>query len=161
DGPANWLARFRAAFDEPSAAASDVITMENVQRALAAFIASQIFVDTSWREYLDGNDKAIHDVAKEGAELFLLPKDRGGMGCVACHSGDRFTDEAFHNVGFPQIGRGFRRADRTDLGRWLVTRAEEDRNAFRTPSLLNVSRTAPYGHAGTFETLKEVIRYHA
>src|SRR5690606_36625344 len=53
DGPANWLARFRAAFDEPDAAASDLITMENVQRALAAFIASQIFVDTPWREYLD------------------------------------------------------------------------------------------------------------
>jgi len=160
-GPENWLARFRLAFDEPTAAAADVITMTNVQRALAAYIESQIFVDTPWREFLSGDLDAISDEAKRGALLFLATPAEGGLGCVSCHSGDRFTDEAFYNVGFPQIGRGFQRADRTDLGRWLKTQAESDRSAFRTPSLLNVAATGPYGHAGTFDSLAAAVAYHA
>jgi len=161
DGPENWLARFRLAFDAPDAAAETVITMPNIQHALAAFIDSLIFVDTPWRDFLDGDPLAISDEAKRGALLFLKSPAQGGLGCAGCHVGDRYTDEAFHNVGFPQLGRGFIRADRSDLGRWLTTLAQSDLSAFRTPGLLNVSETAPYGHSGSFDTLEEVISYHA
>ncbi len=161
DGPASWLARFRLAFDSPDAAANDIITMANIQRALAAYLASQIFVETPWREFLDGDLDAISEEAKRGALLFLRSRADGGLGCAQCHAGDRFSDEAFHNVGFPQLGRGFVRADRSDLGRWLTTQAPADLSAFRTPSLLNVSSTRPYGHAGSFDTLEEAIAYHA
>ena len=160
-GPANWLSRFRLAFDKPGAAAGEVITMPNLQRALGAYMSSQIFVDTPWRRFLGGDNSAISDDAKRGALLFLRDSDAGGLGCAGCHEGDRFTDEEFHNVGFPQLGRGFVRADRSDLGRWLETLTESDRYAFRTPSLLNVAETAPYGHAGSFETLDDAISYHA
>ena len=161
DGPANWLSRFRSAFDTPEAEAGEVITMPNLQRALGAYMSSQIFVDTPWRRFLGGDNSAISDDAKRGALLFLRDPDDGGHGCARCHAGDRFTDEDFHNVGFPQLGRGFVRADRSDLGRWLETLAESDRFAFRTPSLLNVAETAPYGHAGSFGTLDDLIAYHA
>jgi cytochrome c peroxidase len=161
DGPAGWLAKFRLAFGAPGAAADEVITMPNVQHALAAYVASQVFVDTPWRDFLGGNLGAVSDEAKRGALLFLKGPAEGGLGCAACHAGDRFTDEAFHNVGFPQLGRGFLRADNSDLGHWLTTQAESDRNAFRTPSLLNVAATAPYGHAGSFDVLDDVIAYHA
>ena len=161
DGPANWLSRFRSAFDTPQATVSEVITMPNVQRALGAYMSSQIFVDTPWRRFLEGDNSAITEDAKRGALLFLRNPEDGGFGCARCHAGDRFTDEKFHNVGFPQLGRGFVRADRTDLGRWLETLAESDRHAFRTPNLLNVAETAPYGHAGSFATLDDLVTYHA
>ncbi len=161
DGPVNWLGRFRLAFDAPEASPEQVVTIANVQRALGAYMGSQIFVDTPWRRFLAGNSGAISDEAKRGALLFLRDADDGGLGCVRCHAGDRFTDEEFHNVGFPQLGRGFVRADRSDLGRWLETLDESDRYAFRTPSLLNVAETAPYGHAGSFATLEDAIVYHA
>ena len=161
NGPANWLSRFRLAFATPEATAGEVITMPNVQRALGAYMASQIFVQTPWRRFLGGDDSAISDEAKRGALLFLRETADGGLGCAQCHAGDRFTDEKFHNVGFPQLGRGFVRADRSDLGRWLETLDEADRFAFRTPSLLNVAQTAPYGHAGSFDTLNDAIAYHA
>jgi len=157
----NWLSRFRAAFARPAASAQELITMVNVQRALAAFISATTFVDTPWRSYVNGSLDAIDAEAKRGALLFLMPKDQGGLGCVTCHAGDRFTDESFVNAGFPQIGRGFRSATRRDPGRWFVTRRQEDMFAFRVPGLLNVALTAPYGHAGTFATLEQVIRYHA
>jgi cytochrome c peroxidase len=160
DGPGNWLRRFRAAFGDPLASADEVITTTNVQRALAAYINSQVFVNTPWRFFLQGDDSAVSNAAIAGAELFLKPISDGGLGCAGCHSGDRFTDEAFHNVGFPQIGRG-QRADHTDPGRWNVLRFDENLYAFRTPGLLNIAETAPYGHAGTFATLEDVIRYHA
>jgi enediyne biosynthesis protein E4 len=161
EGPANWLDLFRLAFDAPGAAADEVITIENVQRALAAYVGSQVFVDTPWRDFLNGDLDAISDEAKRGALLFFQSPADGGLGCAGCHTGDRYTDEAFHNVGFPQLGRGFVRADKSDLGRWLKTGTESDRSAFRTPSLLNVAETAPYGHAGSFDTLEEVLAYHA
>ena len=161
NGAANWLERFRLAFDSPGAAADDVITIANAQRALAAYVASQVFIDTPWHAYLDGDLDAISDDAKRGALLFFKAPTDGGLGCAGCHSGDRLTDEDFHNVGFPQLGRGFQRADKTDLGHFLTTQDPSDRNAFRTPSLLNVAETAPYGHAGSFETLEDAIAYHA
>ena len=160
EGPGNWLQRFRAAFGDPQASADEVITAANVQRALAAYINSQIFVDTPWRSFLKGSDSAISTAAIAGAKLFLKPISEGGLGCAGCHSGDRFTDEAFHNVGFPQIGRG-QRADHSDPGRWNVLRFDENLFAFRTPGLLNIAETAPYGHTGTFATLEDLIRYHA
>ncbi len=156
-----WLKLFRAAFSRPAGTAAELITMPNMQRALAAYINSQIFVDTPWRAFLEGDDAAISASAREGARLFLASRDQGGLACNACHHGDRFTDEDYHNVAFPQLGRGFNFSEHYDMGRWLATRAAGDEQAFRTPSLLNVARTAPYGHTGAFATLQELLVYHA
>lgn len=161
DGSSNWLALFQAAFDQPDASAEQVITLVNVQRALAAYMSSMTFVDSPWKRFVQGEESAITLKAKQGAQLFFAGKDEGGLGCASCHSGDFFTNEKFYNVGFPQIGRGFLRPEKDDIGRWNSTRLEADKYAFRVPSLLNVQVTMPYGHAGTFDQLEDVIRYHA
>lgn len=162
-GALAWLAHFCAAFCSETgldAAPEVLITMPHIQRALSAYQASQIFTYTAWRQYVQGNVAAISDSAKRGAALFLSEAEDGGLGCVSCHSGDRFTDERFYNLGFPQIGRG-KRADSTDPGRWLVTQEDSARYAFRTPGLINVAVTGPYGHAGTFSSLESLLAYHA
>ncbi|WP_421711283.1 FG-GAP-like repeat-containing protein [Alcanivorax sp.] len=161
DGPENWVTHFRQAFNQPNARAEEVITLINIQRALAAYIESMIFIESPWKRYVEGNDNVISLSAKRGARLFYEPIEEGGLGCVSCHSGDFFTNENFYNTAFPQIGRGFMRAEKDDIGRWASTRREEDRYAFRVPSLLNIGVTMPYGHAGTFDLLQDVIRYHA
>lgn len=157
DGPgASWQQRFADAFPDQE----DPISLENVQKALGAYQASLIFVDSPWRRFLDSSaQQALSEQALRGARLFLKDTDAGGFGCVNCHAGDRFTDEGFYNVGFPQIGRG-KRQGAVDSGRWGVTREDEDKFAFRVPSLLNVSETAPYGHAGTFQSLERAVRWH-
>jgi len=165
---AKWETLFRDAF--PDVPLQDLMTLEKIQIALASYIRSQIFVDNAWHDYLDalpssvasGQENArITDAAKAGAKLFYSDISEGGAGCYQCHSGDRFTNEDFYNVGFPQIGRGFLRADRGDRGRWHSTREDDSWYSFRVPSLLNVAVTAPWGHAGTFSDLNELIRYHA
>ncbi|MGB1271890.1 MAG: cytochrome-c peroxidase, partial [Endozoicomonas sp.] len=152
-----WTEYFTAAF--PEMPEQDRISLKTIQTALAAYQKSLTFVQTPWSRFIRG-ESDLGETALRGAELFWANVEEGGLGCYKCHSGDLHTDESFHNVGFPQIGRG-KRSDGSDPGRQGVTRREEDSHKFRTPALHNVRLTAPYGHAGSFQTLEEAIRWHA
>jgi cytochrome c peroxidase len=154
-----WIQAFRDAFAEPAAPVAELVTYDNVALALGEYQRSQVFIDSPWNDYVNGNESALSDAAKRGAVLFFRPKEEGGLGCAACHGGAHFTTEEFFVSGFPQIGRGKNTAQQ-DFGRRDVTQNDDDRYRFRVPSLLNVARTAPYGHAGTFDTLEATIRYH-
>jgi len=75
--------------------------------------------------------------------------------CVACHVGPNFSDERFHNTGI-----AWRDGKYSDEGRSAVTGRAEDRGAFKTPTLREVARTAPYMHDGSIRTLEEVIEHY-
>jgi cytochrome c peroxidase len=138
------------------------ITYARIAEAIGEYERSQVFVNTPWKAFMDGDDGAISEAARRGALLFMLPTRVNGASCISCHRGDFFTDERFHVLGMPQIGRG--KGDGTtgtdDFGRFRVTGNENDRYAFRTPSLLNVTETGPWGHAGSYTSLEAVIRHH-
>lgn len=160
DAGAGWVPRFAAAFgagDDQSAA--DAITFQNIQRALAAYQSSMVTLDNPWFAYVDGAADALTAEQAEGARLFFAAPEAGGAGCTQCHAPPLFTDEGFHNIAVPQFGRGIQ-ADGADFGRRHVTQIEADRYRFRTPSLLNVAATAPYGHTGAFLTLERMIAHH-
>ena len=101
-----WLTEFRTAFERPTAAAEEIITFSTIALAIGEYERSQVFVDTPWRRYVQGDLAAISPDAKAGALLFFAGSRRGGFNCAACHSGDFFTDEQFHVLATPQIGRG-------------------------------------------------------
>ncbi|MGF1527039.1 MAG: FG-GAP-like repeat-containing protein [Candidatus Competibacterales bacterium] len=155
----SWLARFRQAAGNPNGSAAELITFANVQRALAAYQASQRFIDNRWYRYLRGDRQSLTAREQTGALLFFKRPAAGGAGCVVCHSPPFFSDEKFHNIAIPQVGRGIQ-PNGADFGRYEVTRKEEDRFGFRTPSLLNVAVTPPYGHTGVFADLPSVIHHH-
>ncbi|NQY88929.1 MAG: cytochrome-c peroxidase [Colwellia sp.] len=157
-----WLAEFKEAFSDPDGTAEELITFDNITTAIGEYESSQVFVETPWKEYVQGDDSAISDVAKRGAKLFFNSRQDGGANCSSCHSGDFFTDENFHVIGMAQIGRGKGDGDygTEDFGRFRETRDEKDKYAFRTPSLLNVTATGPWGHAGGSTTLQQAIRTH-
>ena len=154
--PNTWEAEFQVAFGS-SEPAVDLVTYANVTVAIAAYESSQVFVNTPWRAFVEGDDAAISNSAKRGALLFY-----GEGGCVACHSGDLFSDEQFHVLAMPQFGRG--KGDGVlgddDFGRFRETGVESDLYAFRTSSLLNVVATGPFTHAGAYPTLEGAIRHH-
>ncbi|WP_341939445.1 FG-GAP-like repeat-containing protein [Marinimicrobium sp. C2-29] len=158
-GDTPWLPLFQAAFDDVRADPSQVVTMERVGQAQAHYQRSQVLLDNPWFRFLEGDDDAISQEARTGALLFYTPLSEGGYGCNQCHSGRRFTDEQFHNIAVPQFGRGKDRQG-FDLGRMLESSHPGDRYAFRTPSLLNVEVTGPWGHTGAFLTLGQAIRHH-
>lgn len=155
-----WLALFQSAF-ATAAPASELVTFDNIALALAEYERSQTFIDTPWRDYVQGDNAAIDAAAKRGAILFYTPADQGGGNCVACHSGDRFSDERHHTIAFPQIGPG--KGDGSgddDFARERETGNPADRYRFRTPSLLNIALTAPYGHAGSYQSLNQVLNHY-
>ncbi len=153
-----WLAAFQDAFGPGSA--ETLITFGNIAAALAAYERSMVFVTNPFSAYIQGDNTALTDAQKRGAILFYTAPEDGGGGCVNCHSGDAFTDGAHHTVAFPQFGPGKGDGTGDDFGRERESSDPADRYRFRTPSLLNVSVTAPYGHAGTYETLNQVMAHY-
>lgn len=157
----NWSAEFQTAYGS-SESPESLVNYNNIAKALASYEASQIFINNPWKNYIDGNNEAISDQAKQGAVLFFTSRENGGGDCSRCHSGDLFSDESHHVVAFPQIGpgKGDGPTSDDDFGLERETGNTNDRYKFRTPSLLNSSMTAPYGHAGAYQTLREVIRHY-
>ncbi len=99
---------------------------------------------------LESELTALSEQARAGLRLF-----RGKANCTACHLGPIFSDEQFHNTGV-----AWREGELLDLGRAEVTGKEEDRGAFKTPTLREVTRTAPYMHDGSLATLDDVIEFY-
>jgi len=93
---------------------------------------------------ISGDENAIGEGAKRGFDLF-----NGKAGCAQCHSEWNFTDNGFHDVGLVDSDRG--RGERLPL--------EAMQFAFKTPTLRNVDRRAPYMHEGNEQTLGEVIDF--
>ncbi|MFQ5536120.1 MAG: cytochrome-c peroxidase [Gemmatimonadota bacterium] len=123
-------------------------------RALAQFVRSITSTDSRYDRFVAGDESALTDAEKRGLVLFHEKAD-----CAACHSGPMFSDFKFHVVGAKQLGPGFQGTPHEDLGRWNVTRLDQDRYKFRTPSLRNVAETAPYMHSGGYATLEDVLAF--
>nr|WP_240554950.1 cytochrome c peroxidase [Oceanicoccus sagamiensis] len=156
-----WVSEFQAAFAS-SEAAEELISFDNIALAISEYERSMVFIDSPWKDYIEGNNNALSNQQKQGAILFLTSVDDGGAGCASCHSGDQFSDGLHHVIAFPQIGPGKGDGDgnNDDFGRARETGNRNDRYHFRTASLLNISATAPYGHSGAYETLRQVVRHY-
>ena len=152
-----WDAEFTTAFGDAA------ITHLRIAEAIGEYERSQVFVDSPWKAYVEGDRAAISDSAKRGAKMFFSSVADGGANCTSCHSGDFFTDEQYHVLASPQIGRGKGDDNGTltndDFGRERETADVADRYKFRTPSLLNVEMTGPWGHAGGYTTLENMVRH--
>ncbi|MEG3766759.1 FG-GAP-like repeat-containing protein [Alteromonas sp. 14N.309.X.WAT.G.H12] len=159
DREQGWLDLFRRGFNAPNATSDTLITFDNIEAAISYYQSTQIFIDNPWFDYLQGNHHALTVAQKRGALLFFQEADKGGAGCISCHTPPTFTDEKYHNLAIPQFGRG-KQPDGEDFGRRGVTQQDGDRYGFRTPSLLNVAETAPYTHTGAFYDLASVIKHH-
>lgn len=152
-----YVRLFREAFPERAARADSgeldsAVDSLAYARAVAQFVRSLKSDDSPYDRFVAGASDALTPSQKRGLELF-----HGKAGCAECHSGPMLSDFRFHVVGAEQQGPGFRFTPHEDLGRWNVTDLEEDRWAFRTPSLRNVAVTAPYTHAGSYDSLRAAV----
>lgn len=141
------LPEYGRAFD---AAFGGSITAANLGRALASYVRSILSGDSRVDRFTAGETGALTGEEREGLRVF-----RGKGNCVSCHFGPTFTDERFHNTGV-----AWRSGSVTDEGRFAASGRPEDRGAFKTPTLREVSRTGPYMHDGSIATLGEVIGFY-
>ena len=131
--------QFMKVFDEPA-------TPVNVVKAIASFERTIVSDKSAWIRFRAGDESAFSEEARSGWQLFSEKAK-----CTNCHDGLLLTDLQYHNTG---IGMGERKPD---VGRFKVTEEEKDTGAFKTPTLLDVSKSAPYFHDGSVATLEKAV----
>ncbi len=133
------------------------IHITDIARAIADYITFDFrTTDSRFDAFLRGDDAALTNAEVRGMSLFY-----GKGGCADCHNGTFQTDHGFHAIGIPQLSpdKGHE-PDHADHGRAAVTGDPADAYKFRTPSLRNVTLTAPYGHNGAYDRLEDMVRHH-
>ncbi|MFH2203270.1 MAG: cytochrome c peroxidase [Elusimicrobiota bacterium] len=145
-----------------------------VLAALTAFVRSIKSGASPYDRYLAGDGDALSPAARRGYELFL-----GDAGCAPCHSGPMLTDGKLHDRGVPEneeiydspmrlisLRRFFKLLGvedyanlHRDVGFYAISKKQEDMGRFRTPSLREVARTAPYMHNGLLPSLDDAVAH--
>ena len=120
-----------------------------VAEALASYVRTIGSGNSRFDRYAAGK-MDLNATEKAGFALFR------SRGCAACHTGPNFTDEQFHNTGV-----AWREGALADEGRFVITGATRDHGAFKTPTLREVARTAPYMHDGGLATLEDVVEFYS
>lgn len=124
-------------------------TPENIAKAIAAFERTVLSGDAPYDRFKAGDKKALSEAAQRGQSVFF-----NKASCSACHAGPNFTDGSFHNIG---VGMD---KPEPDLGRFGETKLVGDKGGFKTPTLREIARTAPYMHDGSLKTLEDVVNYY-
>ena len=127
------------------------LTPENIRSALADFERS-LPQPSRFDRWLKGDDSAITAAELEGYRLFKH------HGCAACHQGVNIGGNLYQRFGIMEDYFSSRaQITEADLGRYNVTRNEEDRHLFKVPSLRNVALTAPYFHDASTSSLEKAV----
>jgi cytochrome c peroxidase len=124
------------------AAARVSLPPREISHALASFVRSILSGDSAYDRFVKGDRSALTPQEQAGLALF-----RGKANCIACHLGPNFTDEHLHNTGVAWRDGA------------LADRGAGEGN-FKTPTLREVARTAPYMHDGSLATLEDVVDYY-
>ncbi len=171
---------YSEAFSKAFAIKADGINISHVTKAIANYERTLIAGDSAFDHYLFGRD---HSVLSASAERGLgVFKNKGN--CVTCHeiswNNALFTDNRFYNIGggfknltpvldkfidFVSQGKNpddfnLTAVQRSELGRFNVTKDLADIGKFKAPTLRNIALTAPYMHDGSMLTLEEVIEHY-
>jgi cytochrome c peroxidase len=138
------------------AAFGEYLSFCNIRKAIATFERTILAGNSPFDKYYYGNKKgAMTEAALRGQKIFDEP-NKGN--CKKCHTYTKtdgyFSDNQFHNVGIG-FDKKLKKDEKYDLGRYDVTKKAEDKGRFRTPTLRNITDTAPYFHDGRTYSLKE------
>lgn len=170
---------FKQSFSQPA-------NMLTIGKAIASYERSLISANSPFDQWYFGNQAdAVKTTVKKGFKLFT-----GKAGCSSCHIIDKkyalFTDNQLHNTGIGyqdsmgirpeqqkiQIAPGLfvevdsqdlqsiKQTKTNDLGQYEITQNPQDRWKYKTPSIRNISLTAPYMHNGSLSTLEDVVRFY-
>ncbi len=150
-GRLNSIAAYRRLFATAFTDAGPGIRAEHVYRALAAFEASLISLNSRYDLYALGMADALTPAELEGLNVFRSFVAR----CTECHTPPLFTNQQLAVIGTPEPpGRAF------DAGAQAITGEPRLRGGFKVPSLRNVMLTAPYEHSGGFANLRDAVAFY-
>ena len=127
------------------------INADTVSKAIASYERTVVSRNSRFDRWIRGNRKAMTRQEIRGFKLFV-----GRAKCADCHSAPNFTDDGFHNVGLKSFGQSD-----PDMGRYAQRPLKLMKGAFKTPTLRDITRTAPYFHDGSAKTLEEVVDHYS
>lgn len=150
------------------------VSRERIAMALASYQRSLVSLNAPIDRYLKGDTSVLSPQAQKGYKIFT-----GKGKCMDCHDGALLSDDKFHALNIPEnpehqndpritatrrfVAKVYHypeyRTLNEDPGRYLITKDKKDWKAFRTPTLREVAKTAPYMHNGIFATIDEVIEF--
>ncbi len=140
----NNIAEYKPLFE--AAFPGEGIRASTVAKAIATYERTVVSGRAPFDAWVDGNDTAITESAKRGFMLFNSKAQ-----CSSCHSGWKFTDDSFHDIGLKSedIGRGK-----------FLEGIPKAQHGFKTPGLREITRRAPYMHDGSIATLEAVVEHY-
>lgn len=134
----------------------DGIQQQNIKDAIATFERSLITPNSRFDRFLRGDQTALSHQEQAGFELFKQ------IGCTSCHQGVNIGSNMYQKLGVMEDFYAVRgHVSEVDLGRFNITKREQDRYFFKVPSLRNVALTAPYLHDGSAKTLEDAVKVMA
>jgi len=145
-GVEGYARYFQESFGSPE------ITLDRMAKAIADYERTRMSGNSPYDRWKNGDETAVSEPVKLGDRLFF---DKAG--CNQCHLGYNFTDTLFHNLG---VGWDPETREFKDLGRVAITHQESDTGAFKTPTVREVTKRAPYMHDGSVATLREVVELY-
>ena len=106
------------------------------------------------------NKEDITKNEKDGFNLFMSKAQCGTCHFVPMFNGVKppYVGSEFEVLGVP-ADTSFKKLS-ADNGRYTVFQAEQTKNAFRTGSIRNAMKTAPYMHNGVFKNIDQVIEFY-
>ena len=146
----NHTDAYKEAFE--AAYPGEGITKDTIAKAIASFERTIISNNSPFDQWVKGDKNALTKQEVEGFKLFVNP-DKGN--CAACHNGPNFTDDGFHNIGLPSWG-----VENPDVGRYAERPLKLMKGAFKTPTIRDITLSAPYFHDGSASTLEQVMDHY-
>jgi cytochrome c peroxidase len=141
-----YKAMFEAAFP------GSPIDKDTMAKALASFERTVVSNNSRFDRWIKGDATALKPQEINGFRLFIDP-NKGN--CSVCHSGANFTDNGFHNLGLKQFG-----GSEPDVGRYHLKKVKTMNGAFKTPTIREITQTAPYMHDGSIRNLRGVVEHY-
>lgn len=136
------------------------LNIDNAAKAIATYERTLITPNSRFDKYMKGNKKAL--TAQEIRGMKLVEE----VGCTACHYGPNFTGslteanyQKFPMTPNKDIEKKYNFTE--DLGRYEITKNDDDKNVYRVQTWRNVALTAPYFHNGAVKTLDEAVKVMA
>lgn len=148
---------FAVAFPE-----QPVVSAQNLARAIATYERTLITPDSPYDRFVRGDRSALTEQQVRGMALFEA------VGCIRCHAGVNFSEAGVSGTTspyrvFPALAEDvYQQRYQLTADRGLLNDLPDSGiGVWRIPSLRNVSRTAPYFHNGSVNTLEEAVRVMA
>jgi len=144
-GDRSYRDAFQSVFGQP-------VSGGDLGRALATYLRTIRSTDSPYDRFMSGAADAMTPEQQQGLQVF-----RAKARCIFCHVEPLFTDEQFQNTGVAWLAET---TSYQDDGRFMVSNQPNDRGKFKTPTLREIARTAPYMHDGSLATLADVVDFY-